>query len=283
MTTSHSSHDWEIFIDALAATTARIPDETSSVTWGSPGGPEFVTTRTADGLYAVIVDASDFPESIDPYLPPDRGWFIPSDDPAQDGTFALVRDSALELAQEVFSMLTEWAQIPDPAPLLTPGAAGSVDPGVDDSEFTGRELRTGLELRHEFEALFSQLDIPSFTGGVPGAYTVHVAEVTVDLYIDEIAPSIQLQAEVRRDLPDAADGLSIANEANTIATFARFHYEYEQERVLATWHLSESFYTPRALLQGVFGFASTVATVAGTIPSGAPGTPVEWTVPHTET
>lgn len=282
MTTSRSSHDWDIFINALAATTAQIPDETSSVAWGSPVGPQFVTTRTPDGRYAVIVDATDFPESTEPYLPPELGWFIPSDDPAQDATFALVRESAQELAQEVFSMLTEWAQIPDPAQFLSPGDEGSVDAEVDASEFIGRELETGLELRDEFESLFSQLDLPCFTGLVPGAYSVYVAEVMVDLYIDENAPSIQLQAEVRRDLPDASDGLFLANEANTIATFARFHYEYEQERVLATWHLSEFFYTPRALLQGIFGFASAVDTVASNIPSSAPGTPVEWTEPRVD-
>ena len=294
MTTSHSSHDWDIFANAVAATTSQIPDATSSVAWGAPGGPEFVTTRSTDGRYAVIVDATDFPDAVDPCLPPGHGWFIASDSPAQDSTFALVRDSAEEIAQEVCLMLTEWAQILDPALFLSPGEAGNAGDTMEageagpnnavenTSEFTGRELENGLELREEFEYLFSQLDIPSFASDVPGAYTVYVAEVTVDLYIQEDAASIQLQAEFRRDLPDAADGLIMANEANTIATFARFHYERERERVLASWHLNQSYYTPRALLQGLFGFASAVSTVASAVPSDAPGTKVRWTEPDAD-
>lgn len=293
MTTSQSAHDWDTFIHVLATTTAQIPDETSSVAWGVPGGPEFVTTRSTDGRYAVVLDATNFPDSTDPYLPPEVGWFIPSDDPAQDSTFALVEQTPLELALAVCTMLTDWAQIQDPSEFLSPGGGkyntisneeleSALDEdasaeGDADWTFYGRELQSGLELRAQFESLFGQLDVPSYSGVIPGAYALFVAEVAVDLYIDETVPSIQLQAEVRQQLTDPPDGLIMANEANSIATFARFHFE--ESRLLATWHLSQSYYSPPAMLQQIFGFASAVSTVAAAIPAHAPGIPVAWVEP----
>ena len=122
------------------------------------------------------MDASDFPSrSIRICL--DRGWFIPATTPLRTGR-SLVRDSALELAQEVFSMLTEWAQI---LTCTVPDARSrGRSSGVDDSEFTGRELRTGLETATNLKPC-SASSTSRAARAVCRAYTVHVAEVTVDL------------------------------------------------------------------------------------------------------
>lgn len=275
------SDDWDIFVSALAATVSQIPDETTLVNWGVEGGPRFDTTRTRDGKYAAVVDATEFPDSLTPRPPAESGWHTPYCAPAQGSLFELARDSAKELAEEMVVMLTGWAQISDPAPFLSPSEERSGDVVVEEEEFTGRVLHNGLQLRDEIEALFPQLDTPAFRGPVPGAYAVFIAEMFVDLYIAERGTSVQLTTNARRDFYTASEGESLASTANSIARYARFHYDSESDLLMATWLLDCTYYSPRSLMQGIHSFVATVHTVCNSIPPSAPGSPVEWTLPKT--